>query len=403
MRKILLIFTLLLTLALVACGKKETPNVVISKVYGASNDQNNLIELYNNSDKDINLKNFKIDFYKNGDDVVNESIKLSGTIKANDYFVIGSNGFQINEHKDKIDFIHNDDYLPFNGDDVFELVFNKTVIDQFGTVGASVIFSANVTYIRLGDIKDYKPSKTFNKFNYIFYIADVFEYLKNDDYEIKYLEDLLAGPKLEQKYFDLPFSANNKGTGGVEKVTVVSIADGDTATFRPVDPNSTFTGGNSMRYYYIDTPEINGTYVKAQPWGYVASKYNKEFILKDHANKEVYIQSIPGGALTETNGRWLGLVWVNGSLAQFLVTSEGLTDNISPQFDSSDNQLTYKKIPYKTFLLFAENRARLNGWGTKGYSSSNPIGEKSPDWNYEANKNTTSNPVWTPHLPLPWA
>ena len=52
-------------------------------------------------------------------------------------------------------------------------------------------------------------------------------------------------------------------------------------------------------------------------------------------------------------------------------------------------------------LRFAQYRAELNGWGTKGYPN-NPDGEKSPDWNYDTRRNTTQNPVWTPHLQLPW-
>jgi hypothetical protein len=53
-------------------------------------------------------------------------------------------------------------------------------------------------------------------------------------------------------------------------------------------------------------------------------------------------------------------------------------------------------------MRFAEARAVNNGWGVKGFPS-NVEGEKSPDWNYQTNRNTTINPVWTPHLALPWA
>ena len=67
--------------------------------------------------------------------------------------------------------------------------------------------------------------------------------------------------------------------------------------------------------------------------------------------------------------------------------------------------LTYKDVPYLTFLKFAEEYARSQGWAMHGYPG-NPDGEKSPDWNYQANNGTgglaTTNPTWEPHNPLPW-
>src|SRR5690606_34153138 len=163
--------------------------------------------------------------------------------------------------------------------------------------------------------------------------------------------------------------------------------------------------GGSMRYFYINTPEVNSTYVIAEPWGYVASKYNKQYLLNDASSKTIIIQSIPGYNLVEGNGRSLGLVWVNGSLSQHLIVREGLTEDVPITYQPYDVLLTYKKVPYLTFLRYAEKVAKDNGWGVKGYPA-NPNGEKSPDWNFDANGGTgalaTTNPIWEPHLPLPW-
>jgi micrococcal nuclease len=53
----------------------------------------------------------------------------------------------------------------------------------------------------------------------------------------------------------------------------------------------------------------------------------------------------------------------------------------------------------------AEANAIEQGWGTKGYPR-NPDGERSPDWNYLAFNGlgalATTQPVWTPHFPIPW-
>jgi hypothetical protein len=134
----------------------------------------------------------------------------------------------------------------------------------------------------------------------------------------------------------------------------------------------------------------------------VASKYNKQFLLNNASQKEIHVQSMKGYALNEGYGRYLGLVWVNGYLSQFLIVAEGLSEDVGTNYNDYDLAMHYKNVPYLTFLRFAEQRAKENGWGVKGYPA-NPNGEKSPDWNYDTNVLTTENPVWTPHLALPWA
>src|SRR5690554_2030107 len=104
MKKILSILLTGLVFLLVSC-KSTVPNVVISKVYGNTNVENNLIELYNNSEENVNLKDYKINFYNNGSSDVTNTIDLTGTIEANSFFVIGSNNFDVLEHKDKLVFV----------------------------------------------------------------------------------------------------------------------------------------------------------------------------------------------------------------------------------------------------------------------------------------------------------
>lgn len=407
MKKLLsIIAVIVLAITLVACNEKEevTSPVVISKVYTATRLANNVLELYNNSDADIELTGYKINFYTNGAEEVSSSIDLTGTIKANDYYAIGANGHANQEVKDKLD-LKTPGSLPFNGNDAIELNYNGTVIDFIGYKGIDIEFSKNLTMIRLGNKEEYKPSKEYQVFSYIYYLPELFEYLKNDNHEIKTLDQILEGPKLDQRYKDTPYIDpinTSMGAGGAALVKLSGVSDGDTATFLP---GNGFPGGNSMRYYYLNTPEVNGSNVVAEPWGYVASKYNKQYLLKDSTSKEIYVQSIKGVSVTENYGRYLGLVWVNGALSQFLIVSEGLTESVGQTYTEADLQMNYKNIPYLTFLRFAENRAEVNGWGVHGYPT-NPNGEKSPDWNYQANNGVgslaTTDPVWTPHLPLPW-
>jgi len=406
MKRILLSFIIaLIAVVLVACNGDVASPIVISKVYTTTRQANNLIELYNTSEASVDLGEYAFNFYTNGAKEVSQTINLSGTIEANSYFLVGGSNHGVAEVKELIDFSNENGSLPFNGNDVIELTKYGSRIDIFGSIGSDFDFSINSTQIRLGLLTDYQPNKEFNLFNYIGYAPNLYQYLKNDDHEIKTFEQLYEGPRLEERFLEMPYvdpNNSNLGFGGVATSTVQSIADGDTATFQAVNG---YPGG-SMRYFYINTPEVNGSNVVAEPWGYVASKYNKEYLLKDGNSKLIQLQSIPGNALQEGYGRNLGLVWVNGHLSQFLIVREGLSESdVQIKYEDYDFILTYKNVPYLTFLKFAENEAKNNGWGAKGYPI-NPNGEKSPDWNYQANNGAgalaTTNPTWQPHLPLPW-
>lgn len=377
--------------------KDFSSNVVISKLFTASKVKDNVIELYNNGDEDEDLSLFKLNFYQNGSDEITTTINLSGTIKANSYFTIAGAAFSVEKYQDLIDFTYSEDFLPYNGDDVIELFKYNKAFDTIGHIGYPIEFSTNLTLIRLGKKEDYKPTTEYDWFSYISYVADVFQYLKNDSHKIQTLEDLYNGPKLEVAYKLKNYSNGQLGTGGAVRVKdVLSVADGDTATFLYDGKENSM----SHRYYYIDTPEVDGGNVEAEPWGYVASKLNKEYILNDHQNKEIYVQSIPNYSLTETYGRNIGLIWINGSLSQFLTVREGLSTAVSASINNIDRELTSDYVPYIVFLRFAEERARINGWGLHGYPK-NPDGDVAPDWDFVNDK---KNPTfeWEPHLPMPW-
>lgn len=405
MKKILPLTLLTLSTGMLfACGETPSSPLVVSKLFTASSQRNNVIELYNPSAEAIDLSEFSFKFYTNGATESTAEIALTGTVEAASYFAVGSSNNSLPDVLAALDFTYTEGSLPFNGNDAIELVYKNTVIDFLGRKGIDVDFSKNITMIRLGEKEDYVPSPTFDSFNFISYIPDYFTALKNDNYQIKTLDQLYAGPVLEERYKSMSFlqeGSTTIGGGGAVLTTNSGVADGDTAYFRGAGE----FGGGSVRYFYINTPEVESPYVNAEPWGYVASKYNKEYILNDASSKTIYIQSIPGGALEEVNGRTLGLVWINGSLSQYLTVREGLSEDVAVSFSASDVALTYADVPYLTFLQFNEHRAVLNGWGTKGYPS-NPEGEKSPDWNYSANNgvgaSSTTNPVWYPHLPMPW-
>ncbi|MGE4320222.1 MAG: lamin tail domain-containing protein [Acholeplasmataceae bacterium] len=385
-----------------ACQQEVTSPVVVSKLYDATSQANNVIELYNNSDVDEDLSDYTIQVFTNGATEPQKTFALSGTIAANSYFEITGSTATDAQVLAASNFAYSEGSLPFNGNDAIAVVKKDTIIDFLGYTGMDISFALDVTLIRIGEVSAFTPSTTYDEFNFITYIPDAFQYLKNETYEIKTLDQLLDGPRLEERYLELPYKDPDNdtlGTGGAVLVTSNGVTDGDTANFNALNG---YPGG-ALRYFYINTPEVDGgSYVSAEPWGYVASKYNKQFLLIDSSQKEIRIQSVPGYSLTESNGRNLGFVWINGYLSQFLIVSEGLTEDVGSSYDAYDLALTYKNVPYLTFLRFAEQRARENGWGLHGYPT-NPDGEKSPDWNYQSYSNATHDPVWTPHLALPWA
>lgn len=397
--------TLLLLIVLVACsemieGPIEPPtgtpddsiehSVVISKLYGARQQENNIIELYNNSDKDVKLKDYTIDVYANGNDKITSRIKLKGTIEANSFYAIGSKQMEV-DSIDQLD-MKLKNLLPYNGDDAIVLAHKGYRVDTLGYVGHDINYSQNVTLIRLGEKEDFEPFDNFDPLNFIKYLPDVFQYLKNDNYTIKTKEQLLDGPRLSFEYKNMPYSSNGQATGGAPIATLTGIADGDTASFN-------FEGkpaGGSHRYYFINTAETAGPNTVDEPWGEIGSFYNKEFLLNDAENKEIRIQSIPKNALTDTYGRNLGLVWINDQLSQFLIVKEGLSLTFSKFYDETNLALHYEDVPYVTFLLFAEKLAQDNGWGIHG--------EESPDWDYENNKRAPKGSWddWTPHNDINW-
>lgn len=397
------ILTITIGLILISCNNK-TDQIVFSKVYTASRLANNVIELYNNSDKDIDLTNYKLAFHSDSSSEITSEIELEGSISAHSYYVVGGPNFDDEEFpnvKDKFDLVHNK-VLPFTGNDAIAVMKDKKVIDIVGyNNDITLDFGKNVTLIRLGEKESYEPTSTFDQFNFIKYITHAYKYLKNDDHKIKTLEDLYAGPRLHNFYKETPYvnpEDEQMGTGGAPIATVVGVSDGDTATFN-------FEGrpfNNSHRYYYIDTPEVKGPNTNDEPWGAIASMYNKEFILKDPETKEIRVQSVPNSGLGDTYNRNIGLVWINDNLSQFLTVQEGLS-KVSPAFDNVDMLLHYEDVPYLTFLVFAQQRAIENGWGMHGYPD-NPDGERALDWNYAANiRSPKANyEHWIPHIEINW-
>jgi len=365
MKKVLLLLVFFLTFfTLSACNKtinKEEyySKVVISKYYEALTMNNSLIELYNAGEDDIDLKDLWIHIYSNGGQSADYMIQLEGVILSNDYFVVARPEAKT-EILEMADFTSSD--LIFNGNDMVALVADDKILDVVGYYLSSSDFAKDATLIRFLDKME--QIREYDESYFILYQPELYEYLKNDNFPIKTMEQLLLGPQLDPSLFDKPFlrdDNSNIGGGGVLRVTLVSIADGDTASFLRSDNNQVIR----VRYLYVDTPEVTGTHTTVQPWGTQASNFNKFYLLSDAENKEIYLQTIDGLSTVDTFGRFLALVWVDGVLSNHVIVRNGLSE-VSKDFSLASMSAAYQGVPYISFLLAAQANADDKNLGVMG-------------------------------------
>ncbi len=169
----------------------------------------------------------------------------------------------------------------------------------------------------------------------------------DDEVTYEYSNEWSQGLKLETNYENKSFIFD-----GISEATLISCADGDTATFS-MDGQSF-----RIRFQGIDTPETSS---KLDPWGKPASDYTCEALTNASV---IVIQSNEDTAKMDSTGsRYLGYVWVDGSLLNLELVEHGYT---KPTGTSA--------LIYKDDFVAAGTNARLAGlrvWG-----------ELDPDYDY---------------------
>lgn len=352
--ELLIIFFILL---LASCVK-EPNKVFFTKYYECVDPRNNLLEIYNSSNEKINLKDYKINIYKDGSSTPTYTHNLKGILKAKSFYVIKSisNFNQINA-----DFSVD---LRFTGDDAIELCKGSKRVDILGTVGTQQDFGVDVTLVKkLEYLKGYTK---FVPYYYIPYKLNFTEILRSFDYITE--NELLQGPKLTDIDYNKTFKkAETLGGGGVITVTLESFVDGDTARFN-YPSNLGIKNGEKVRFFNINTKETMPDLT--QEWGLPAKYYTKKML--ESASK-IELQSIENGNLRETFGRLLGNVWVDGKLLNYLIVKKGYSD-----VAFGNNDLLYKNITYTNWLKDANNYAIFNKLGLHG--------QKDPYWDYNLGK-----------------
>ena len=376
--------------------------LLFSKYFSAMYIIDNALEIYNISDYEVNLTGWTISIYPWDSLTAQFIIPLSGTIAPNDFFVIANAGAENPQLLAVVDQFSSD--LRFNGRQAIVLRYQGDDMDILGQFGNPVFYGQFVALFRKAD-KFFGKSE-FNAYNFIMYLEGEhgsFDYIKTFNHTIQTSEQLNFGPRITDEIRELPFVIfeNNQwlGGGGLLEVTLDRTVDGDTAFFTAKNPGEGFPDivtneqfGRktvSVRYVFIDTPEfsVTGGY---EPWGKPASNLMAEILYNARDNNlPIYIQTVYRGGIDGAFGRFLGLVWVDGELANFIMIRAGLSTLRPGEMAGSGSMRNfhYMGVTWYGFFNNANLRAIQNGWGI--------FGELDPTWDYTNNR-PGGNQTWVP-------
>ena len=265
----------------------------ISK-YIDSNGENQAIELFNPTNKDLDLADYYLAILSNGQYLPSETVTMTGTIKANETFLIVKQGAD------------DENLLEHAG-----LVTNKLIFDGNDTI--QLRFSKNNTYIDtiydIGNISATLDDEVFVRRAYI--TAGNRKFVQNDwmGYIPTYTSIVGTHPVVveENPSFEL-IADKTFQEFGMTEVEFLSAADGDTVYFKSLDPRDTssYNGDKRIRFIMVDTPETEKPNVKGEPYAQVAKSFTMLAMTK---SSKIYIQSDQSSGLTETYGRHLGYIW----------------------------------------------------------------------------------------------
>ena len=356
MKKIYYILVSFFLMSSLTSCKKDEPLLFSEFI---ENFANSALEIYNRSDKEVELDDYTIEIYLPRV----KTIELKGTLKAKETFVIAQNMDSLStDLKEKADFF-TDNYM-LTGQHCIALLRRGKVVDILGEKNSNYAFCTGKSMVRKTNYM--RPTTAFDEYEWIRYDKNNLDHLNSVVNEITEKE-LLEGPRLTLEDLQRPFfnlENNSVGGGGVVDVTVASYGDGDTTQFN-FPSELGIANGTKVRYQNVDTFEsmVNNT----QEWGVPAKNYTNEQL--KNATK-IQVQSVYEGEIYETYGRILGWVWVDGELLNFKIVKEGYSE---VQFGES--KATYKGILYTEFLYQAELYAKRNKLKMHG--------EKDPTWDYE--------------------
>mgnify|MGYP003290557919 CR=1 FL=1 len=353
-------------LAILGCSKENDTgsDLIISEFHSLTATSEKVIELYNRSNKTLDLSKYHIEIQNS---MGNRTINLSGSLESDKTFVIARDCATVS--KFNADLVSSQ--LIWNGTQYLTLRKGKKIMDA---IGSDTIQYEYGTYLDMCRKKEYLIGRyTYRPYDWIRYAPDNLSRLHTINGVLSD-EELLEGPHLTGDDFAKEFTLDGEiGNGGVMEVTLGSMGDGDTTRFNFGYTNSYVHGNNSVRYIALDTPEIqHGSYIDEMPWGEAAKEFNNDILSRA---KSYAVQSVPNYTLYETYGRILGYVWVSFidnpqpqdyELLNFLLVKEGYSTLRFVKGNQKYDITNYKGISYQNYmynaeLIAIENKLRVHG------------------------------------------
>ncbi|SFJ46078.1 hypothetical protein SAMN04487936_102259 [Halobacillus dabanensis] len=155
----------------------EETNELIFSEYVEGSSYNKALEIYNGTGESVDLADYTLELYSNGDQTPSASLDLSGELADGEVFVVSNSraGEDILAVTDVTSGVAN-----FNGDDVVVMKDESGVIDSIGQIGSEDEFGTDVTLVRNAEVTtgDTDPNDSFSvNDEWNSYSKDTFEYL----------------------------------------------------------------------------------------------------------------------------------------------------------------------------------------------------------------------------------
>ncbi len=151
----------------------EGSTLIISE-YVEGSSFNKYIELYNPTAETLDLSEYTLETYFNGNTTASGNFALSGSLASGDVIVIGNSGAAL-VTSDLID----NSAINFNGNDVIVLRHNGTIIDSIGQIGLDADYVKDMTIVRKSGITsgDTDPFDAYDLSEWDQYPIDTATYL----------------------------------------------------------------------------------------------------------------------------------------------------------------------------------------------------------------------------------
>lgn len=150
----------------------STSNDLFFSEYVEGSSYNKAIELYNGTGDTIDLSHYTLELYTNGNEEVNTTEALTGTLAAGDVYVVAHSSADqtLLDRATQTSGVVN-----FNGNDAIVLKKDDTIIDTIGTIGEDSEFAKDKTLVRKAEVSD--GSTTYTETEWDSFTKDTFDYL----------------------------------------------------------------------------------------------------------------------------------------------------------------------------------------------------------------------------------